>query len=150
MEHRSASGERWLMATPLYWKITGHERERYHLIPFFSYQQDRAAGRSWGQVLNYVWRRDTDGSFQTLFPIYWRWKEADGDSALYGPLYVSRKKEHERRRVLLFPWLYSRETADGYDYWGVLFRLVGRERQVFSGKARERLWLFFLFHIDLA
>ena len=72
MERRSGSGERWIMATPLYWQVTGNDKERYHLLPFFSFRTDRAAGSSWGQALNYVWKSDTEGVFQTLFPVYWR------------------------------------------------------------------------------
>jgi len=56
-----------------------------------------------------------------------------------------------RDRKTVFPWLYSREkVGTDYDYWGVCFRLIGLEKQVFAGEEKKRLWLFFVFKLPLA
>lgn len=44
----------------------------------------------------------------------------------------------------------ERPTRAAYDYWGVFFRLVGYEKQVIDGEQRGRLWLFFVFPINVS
>jgi len=142
----SGSGDRWKVITPLYWQIDGHDRSRRLLFPLMHYAEDRPARRTSGYVLNWFWGNDDDGGHRVFFPLYWNFRSPAADTSLWGPLYVRREHDAEqRRRLLVFPWIFSREVdASGYDYWGVIFRLVGYEKQVIEGEQRERLWLFFV------
>jgi hypothetical protein len=150
MSYTSGSGNRWKMITPFYWQMDGRDRSRKTLIPLMTAGEDRVAKRKSGYFLNWIWSESPESGHRVLFPFYWNFRSEESDTSVYGPLYV--RAEHDgkqRRRLIFFPWIYSRETdATGYDYWGVLFRLVGYEKEVIDGRRRERLWLFFVFTID--
>jgi hypothetical protein len=151
LEFTSGSGQQCRMATPLYWQAIGAETESYHLVPFGGYTVDRATGASRGRVLNYLWGGDSERSYRVGFPLYWSFDRPGVETRIYGPVYRRTEEESGKRRLVVFPWLFSRETnASGYDYWGILCRLVGYETQAFNGEQKERLWLFFAFHVDTA
>src|SRR4030095_163327 len=115
-------GNQWIMATPFYWQIEGADSESYHLIPLAGYSVDRAVGASRGRVLNYWWGDRPDSSYRVGFPLYWSFGKPGVRTDIYGPVYTKREESNDRRRLVVFPWLFSRETdASGYDYWGVLF-----------------------------
>ena len=149
MQFTSGSGKRWTMATPLYWHVEGAESESRHFIPFASWSVDRPAQVERGHVLNYFWGDRPESSYRVGFPFYWSFQGPESKTTLYGPVYRTEAAANHKRRLVVMPWLYSRETDEtGYDYWGVLGRLVGYEKQRFGGERKERLWLFFVFHID--
>ncbi len=131
--------------------MTGTDKKESYLFPVYSHRERSNAGRSSGHILNWLWASNPEHSWATLFPVYWRSESGSGSKALYGPLYVSDEPErNNRKRTLLFPWIYSAERDDtGYDYRGVLFRLFALEKQVFEGEERRRLWLFFVFRVPL-
>jgi hypothetical protein len=137
------------MVTPLYWQAVGAESASYNLLPIFGYSVDRVAKVERGHVLNYFWGERPDHRHWVAFPVYWRIQRPGVQTTVCGPAYRRAEETDGRRRLVVFPWLFSRETdKTGYDYWGILFRLVGYEKQVFDGEQKERLWLFFSFHIN--
>jgi len=154
---RFTTGEnnQWTMATPLYWQVRGADSIHRHLIPFASYSADLAVdgspGESEGHVLNWFWKDEPSRSYRVAFPVYWRFEKPGVETSVYGPLYTRHEAGAAwRDRTILMPWLYSREKdSTGYDYWAVLFRLVGYEKQRFNGERKERLWLFFVFPIPV-
>ena len=148
MRYTSGSGNRWTMVTPFYWQVIGRDKEFRLLFPLARHSLDRPAQTSSGHVLNWVWGSDPERSYRVLFPLYWNFRSDDSETSLYGPLYHRREGEH-KRRTILFPWIFSRETDRGYDYWGILFRLFAYEKQVFQGEERKRLWLFFVIPVKI-
>jgi len=159
LDFESGRGQRWTMVTPLYWQVKGPRIERqgevvdaeehYHLLPIAGYARSRPAGISNGHVANYFWGKKPEGGYRVLFPLWWDFEGSGGRTTVAGPLYS--RTEPGRERTLVFPWLYSREKrGSDYDYWGVCFRLIGVEKQVFEGEEKKRLWLFFVFKLPLA
>jgi hypothetical protein len=146
----SGSGKRWTMVTPFYWQVAGATSTHHHLVPFAHYSSEREPPAEGGHVLNYFWGKSPRGRHRVAFPVYWSFQRPEAETSLYGPVYHRREEANGRRRLLVFPWLFSSESDDasGYDYWGVLFRLLGYEKQVFDGEQKERLWLLFAFHVD--
>jgi hypothetical protein len=137
------------MATPLYWQVVGAESASYNVIPFFRYWTDRAAKVRRGHIFNYFWGEDSESRYDVGFPFYWSFRRPDSETTVYGPVFQRTETANGRRRLLVLPWLFSRETDNsGYEYWGVLFRLLGYEKQLFDGERKERLWLFFALHIN--
>ena len=150
MEFTTGSGNQWTMVTPLYWQVDGAQSTSRHLLPLAHVSSDVSSERSSGHVLNCFWNTSPDRSVRGAFPFYWSFKDPKATTKIYGPVYRKITEANDRRRLVVFPWLYSQETtADGYSYWSVLGRLLGHERQTFGKEERARLWLFFVFHIEL-
>ena len=152
MDIATDSGHRLQMVTPLYWQFSGREHRHHHFVPLLSINVDDGSDASWGYVLNWVWRDRPDSGFRTFFPVYWHTRSGASQTIIAGPLYHHRDTgPTPRERTILFPWLYSREKDHtGYSYWGVLGRLVGYEKQLFEGEERRRLWLFFVFRVNVS
>lgn len=151
MNFISGSGKHWTMATPLYWQVLGADTSSYNLIPLASFSSDRMANTAEGHVLNYFWGKGPERQYRVGFPFYWSFQRPGSETSIYGPVYRRKEADGERERLVVFPWLFSRETdATGYSYWGILGRLVGYEKQVIDGQEKKRLWLFFVFHVNTA
>jgi hypothetical protein len=159
LDFTSGRGQRWTMVTPLYWQVRGPRIERqgesmdaeehYHLLPLAGYARSRPEGISNGHVANYFWGKRPQGGYHVFFPLWWDFEGSGGRTTVAGPVYS--RTGGGKERTVVFPWLYSREKiGTDYDYWGVCFRLIGLEKQVFAGEEKKRLWLFFVFKLPLA
>lgn len=151
MDIKTGGGERWKMVTPLFWDVSSPSVHWRALLPVFGHREEVHSDSRSGIVLNYAWQERPERKIRTLFPVFWQRETPASKATLYGPLFVRRDREGDRReRTLLFPWIYSSERdATGYDYKGILLRLFAIEKQVFEGEQRKRLWLFHVFRIGL-
>jgi len=140
----SGSGNRWRMITPLYWQVKGKHSERHTVPAVMTYHADRPSDSTSGHVLNWFWKSTPKESWGVFFPLAWHFESPEADTALWGPLYSRTEHTGDRRERVLFPGVYSSERDDtGYEYWSVLLRLIGYERQVFDGEQCARVWFLF-------